>query len=74
MIIHPQLIRCKSIEDPSRAQPHNHRLIDNNLGQCSSHIDFDSDFDHILTKEENVENNLTSFEDKSHDNYDMIDK
>ena len=65
------LLRCKSIEYPSRAQLHNHFLVDKNLGQHSNHMDF-LDFDHTLTEEENVDNNLISFEDKSHDNYDMI--
>ena len=59
-------LKCKSIEDPSRAQLHNHCLVDNNLGQRSSHTDL-SDFDHTLTEEENVENNLISFEHKSYD-------
>ena len=64
---HPSIVdslRCKSIEDPSRAQLHNHCMVDNNLGQYSSHTDFNSNLDHILTKEENVENNMTPFEDK----------
>ena len=72
---HPSIVvslRCKSIEDPSRAQLHNHCLVDNNLGQYSSHTYFNSDLVHILIEEENVENNMTSFEDKSHDNYDLI--
>ena len=52
----------ESIGDLSREQIHSHCLVDNNLSQCSSHMDFNLDFDHILAEEENFENNPTSFE------------
>ena len=57
----------KFIEDPFGDQLH--CLVDDNSSQCSSHPNFNLDFDHTSKEEENFKNNTTSSERQSCHHY-----
>ena len=45
------------IKEPLKEQLHSHFLIDDNLSQCPTYPNLDSDLDHITAEEEEVEIN-----------------
>ena len=53
------------IKEPLKEQLHSHCLIDDNLSQCPTYPNLDSDLDHITAEEEKVEINQTSVEKQS---------
>ena len=53
----------ESIEDLSEEQFHNHCLVDEISNQCSIDQNSNSNYSHIIRKEEYKNDNQTSFED-----------